>query len=404
MIEFLKNGASKIVAILLALTVLPILSLMKSVPGFLKYASICLILVLVSPFGSINMCNEVLGFIRLPKLLHYFVAIFLFTPLIFVGCTVSYAILIVCMSILTVMLAVQLMVNGIIDGFSGGIPGINMLIQYGLLGVGDLFDDYEPLREMLNGEANPAIGHNFLANVLPTVAQQPVELVEDVSTKPIKELTEQEFAEATALVQKYQTALVPIAPEIKVKFNAFQTYIKQYTHLDRKLKAVQAYLNVGTKENIEDDFGIAQPIETPIMLVKQYRENDTWKTVPGVCHVTDIKALKSILRWEHPDHPKTGEFLLAPTPYKKPNDETTEFETRFTWFRLTPEYCYAEGLGELADWISGLIPELNRSLAEAVIQPLTNPSETAQTLFATTREQNPVSDAPTKVIGSPSNG
>lgn len=165
----------------------------------------------------------------------------------------------------------------------------------------------------------------------------------------------------------------PLSPEEKQQLDALKTLYTQYNDLSKKLEDVRTALVENDKTRIKDEMIAYNEVETPILLVKQYKKEEHWYNVPASSYVTDKESLLHWLK-QNPKHPLLKDLLKKPDTYNK-------METRYIWYELTKEDCSSQELAEAAaqmnDLTQALLPLL--SLQKMNLGPSTAP----QSFFGT---------------------
>ncbi|CAM2842723.1 coiled coil protein [Legionella steigerwaltii] len=155
-----------------------------------------------------------------------------------------------------------------------------------------------------------------------------------------KLLSDIEFKKIDELINLLSLPKEPLRPEIKRKLDVLKTLYTQYKDLTKKLEDVRTALVEGDKSKIKDEMIAYNEVETPILLVKQYKDGEKWHNVPAASYVTDKGSL---LRWLklNPKHTLLKDFLKTPDPYNKK-------ETKYIWYELTKDDCSSQELDEAA--------------------------------------------------------
>ncbi|MFA6302938.1 MAG: hypothetical protein WC627_07380 [Legionella sp.] len=199
---------------------------------------------------------------------------------------------------------------------------------------------------------------NNLVDVV--VPRRPTTLGTEEPQHEINVLSTEEVQNVTALLDSFKEfEKNPLAPEIKGRLNKYRQLVNQYSSLSERLNKLQFALETGSLDDVDDEL-INNGLKNPILVVKQYLSVDgQWKTVPTISHIADRDAL---LNWliRNPTHPITRDIFKSPPDYVVSETETCP--TRYRWFRLTKEYCYAPELGEIADTLRALMQTLPQEL------------------------------------------
>lgn len=187
-----------------------------------------------------------------------------------------------------------------------------------------------------------------------------------------KLLQPNEISSVTHLINEFSKLSVNF--EIKEKLTTLKTRHEQYIHLAQRLDAVQTALKNNTKENIDDELIAYNSVETPILFIKQYQDNEQWHNVPAMSYITDKN---SILEWlkTTATHPINRDEIKNPPKY-------LGHPTQYIWYELTANSCYSQELGagtteirNLYQELSGLIPEVkianqsNQSSSQSMFRP-----------------------------------
>ncbi|KTD71314.1 hypothetical protein [Legionella tucsonensis] len=145
-----------------------------------------------------------------------------------------------------------------------------------------------------------------------------------------------------------------LSPEEKRQLDALKTLYTQYNDLSKKLEDVRTALVNNDKTRIEDEMVAYNEVETPILLVKQYKKKEQWHNVPANSYVTDKESLLHWLK-QNPKHPLNKDLLKKPEAYNK-------METRYIWYELTKEDCSSQELAEAAAQMKDLAQALSSRL------------------------------------------
>ncbi|WP_454785618.1 coiled coil protein [Legionella sp. WA2024007413] len=169
-----------------------------------------------------------------------------------------------------------------------------------------------------------------LSKLLDKTQLQQIEKLINVLTQPKKPLSHQEKQQLESLKKLYM----------------------QYNDLSKKLEEVRVALEQDDKTQIKDEIIAYNEVETPILLVKQYKndQDDKWYNVPANSYVTDKESLLQWLKLK-PRHPLNKDLLKKPDFY---NGMTT----RYIWYVLTLEDCTSQELDEAAAQMSVLVEAL----------------------------------------------
>lgn len=186
-------------------------------------------------------------------------------------------------------------------------------------------------------------------------------------------LNDIELEKINTLIKELTNPKAPLSPEEKQQLDALKTLYTQYNDLSKKLEDVRTALVENDKTRIKDEMIAYNEVETPILLVKQYKKEEHWYNVPASSYVTDKESLLHWLK-QNPKHPLLKDLLKKPDTYNK-------METRYIWYELTKEDCSSQELAEAAaqmnDLTQALLPLL--SLQKMNLGPSTAP----QSFFGT---------------------
>ncbi|PWY57559.1 coiled coil protein [Legionella qingyii] len=161
-----------------------------------------------------------------------------------------------------------------------------------------------------------------------------------------------------ALINELADVKAPLPHEAKQRLDSLKKLSIQYNLLSKKLEEVRTALVNDDKTQIKDELIAYNDVETPILLVKQYK-NETdgkWYNVPANSYVTDKESLLHWLK-ENPRHPLNKDLLKNP-------DQYNGMTTRYIWYVLTIEDCSSQELDEAAAQMS--------ILADALLAVLSN--------------------------------
>lgn len=148
---------------------------------------------------------------------------------------------------------------------------------------------------------------------------------------------------------------LPLDFSTKEKFKLLKTRYDRYIDLNKKLDEVQTALKSSPRGSFEDEIVALEEVEnTPILFVKQYKENNQWMAVHANSYVTEKERLMQWLEI-NATHPLTRDNIKNPSQYNgKP--------TRYIWHELAANDCYSQELGEGAEEIRSLCKQLYATL------------------------------------------
>ncbi|MGL5741466.1 MAG: coiled coil protein [Legionella sp.] len=167
--------------------------------------------------------------------------------------------------------------------------------------------------------------------------------------------SEPELTRIEGLIEELAQVKEPF--QFKEQFEQLKTLRTQYKDLSLKLDKVRSALESNDKSKIEDELIAYNDVETPILLVKQYKDGVHWRNVPAASYVTDKDSLVQWLK-TNPRHPVNKDILKTPQPYNGN-------ETRYNWYELKKDNCSSQELGEAATKMRAFVRELTPSLSEA---------------------------------------
>ncbi|MCW8444863.1 coiled coil protein [Fluoribacter gormanii] len=178
------------------------------------------------------------------------------------------------------------------------------------------------------------------------------------SKKPSLLLDHTQLQRIDKLIKELAELKDPLPHQAKQHLESLKTLYMQYNDLSKKLDEVRTALVKNDKTQIKDEIIAYNDVETPILLVKQYKneKDGKWYNVPANSYVTDKDSLLHWLK-QNPRHPLNKDLLKNPDPY---NGMTT----RYTWYVLTIEECSSQELDEaaaqmsvLADTLLSILPQ-----------------------------------------------
>ncbi|KTD47367.1 coiled coil protein [Legionella rubrilucens] len=91
--------------------------------------------------------------------------------------------------------------------------------------------------------------------------------------------------------------------------------LERHYQLAKNLSDVKKALDNKESLPIEDELFEKMEIERPVLLVKEYLDNNQWRVVPGSTKITDYNSLKTWLN-QNPIIPTTRDSIPSPTPYE----------------------------------------------------------------------------------------
>ncbi|HHT0592481.1 TPA: coiled coil protein [Legionella anisa] len=201
--------------------------------------------------------------------------------------------------------------------------------------------------------------------------------VPDLENKDPREfhtlLNDTELEKISTLIKELSNPQGPLSPEEKKQLDALKTLYTQYNDLSKKLDDVRIALVENDKTRIKDEMIAYNEVETPILLVKQYKKEEQWHNVPASSYVTDKESLLHWLK-QNPKHPLLKDLLKKPDAYNK-------METRYIWYELTKEDCSSQELAEAAVQMNALAQALLPLLSSQKMN--LGPSTVPQSFFGT---------------------
>lgn len=153
-------------------------------------------------------------------------------------------------------------------------------------------------------------------------------------------LSDNELKNIAKLLEHYVKAKTSLPLEKKQQLETMQILFMQYRDLKSKLQEVRLALDIGDKSKIKDELIPFSEVEIPILLIKQYKKDQNWYSVPAASYVTDKESFLTWLK-HNSRHPLNQDPIIKPKPYNK-------METRYIWYELTPSTCFSKELAEAA--------------------------------------------------------
>ncbi|MCE0722434.1 coiled coil protein [Legionella resiliens] len=163
-------------------------------------------------------------------------------------------------------------------------------------------------------------------------------------------LNDIELKKINTLIKNLTNSQDSLSLEEKKRLDALKTLYTQYNDLSKKLEDVRTALVENDKTRIKDEMIAFNEVETPILLVKQYKKEEQWHNVPASSYVTDKESLLHWLK-QNPKHPLNKDTLKKPEYYK-------QMETQYIWYELTKDECTSQELAEIATQMSDLLQML----------------------------------------------
>jgi hypothetical protein len=352
----------RVLAILLGVTVLPLRVLIYNI----WYALVALLLGIGLTVGLPIVLASFLHSMGMPKVLNALLNTFIVFPLIMALSTIALASTAAYLIYNTVVGMFKAVWLGLKNGFLHGMEGFwHTLATQSVLG--DTFSSYLSafsagvgVDELIND--TDFDGFQRVAGDLEDVIVIHKDLdVPDLQSKGPKEatalLTDSESQQIDDVVKQIETSKEPLPQHIKEKLSALRTLFTQYKDLSNKLEMVRAALISNDKSKINDELIAFNDVETPILLVKQYKNEGQWYNVPASSYITDKESLLHWLK-TNPKHPINKDLLKNPLPYN-------QMETKYTWYELTVKDCSSDELVEAAAQMRILSSELRTQLSAA---------------------------------------
>lgn len=259
------------------------------------------------------------------------------------------------------------------------IPPLNLQNRIDVQNIQQLVQNYRLDMNRINNLINNAPRIQDLINNLPrpnsfvipnnlvdvAVPRRPITLGPEEPHHVINVLSTQEVQNVTALLDSFKEfEKNPLAPQIKGHLNKYRQLVSQYSSLSERLNKLQFALETENLDDVDDEL-INNGLKNPILVVKQYLNAEgQWKTVPTISHIADREELLTWLK-RNPTHPTTRDIFKSPPDYEV--SKTEKYATRYRWFHLTKEYCYAPELGEIADTLRKMMQTLPQELGIANI-------------------------------------
>jgi hypothetical protein len=351
----------RILAILLGITVLPLRVFLYNLGCGLTVLLLGTGFILGAPIILASLLNT----IGMPKILNALFSMFIVLPIVMALTTIAFA-----------AVAAFLIYNTVVEMFKAAWHGLKNGFLYGMDGfwhtlstqsvLGDIFASHlraasagVQVEELIND--TDFDGFQRVVGDLEDVIVIHKDLeVPDLQSKGPKGavalLTDDEAQQIDALVKQIETSKEPLAPQIKQKLSALRTLFTQYKDLSTKLEMVRSALVSNDKSKINDELIAFNEVETPILLVKQYKKGEQWSNVPACSYITDKESLLHWLK-TNPKHPVTKDLLKNPEQYN-------QMETKYIWYELTIKDCSSQELVEAAAQMRVLSGELRTQLSE----------------------------------------
>lgn len=142
---------------------------------------------------------------------------------------------------------------------------------------------------------------------------------------------------------------------------------ERYLALKEKIDAVAQGLTASTELGDLDDLNPFGYITTPILLVKEYQVGESWLAVPNMSYITDYDFLR---QWSMHQmiNPLNRDSLLYPPAYAR---ENISYETRYRFYPLNTQQCWAPELNEHAVHIQRVLTQLQPQSTSVVSEHVT---------------------------------
>lgn len=138
--------------------------------------------------------------------------------------------------------------------------------------------------------------------------------------------------------------------------NQLNKLSNRYVLLKKKIDDIQVGLTTGTILEDYDDFNPHGDLHIPILCVKKYNKGEDWLTVPSVSHITDQEFLINWLIHGSVTHPLNRDSFLQPNVYIH---EGVSYPTKYHFYKLSAQHCWAPELNESALEIRALLAQLD---------------------------------------------
>lgn len=344
----------RLLAIFLSVTVLPLRILAFNA----LYALLAIFIGVVATFGLPIILASVFNDMGISKPKNILINTFLIFPLAGVIAASALVTAVVYLAYDTVINSFKSMFQGIKNGFFDGMDGFRRALasQHSLIQDIDVymrafeagvhpneliedvdFDGFQRVR----GELQDVI-----------VVHEDLEVpdLENKGPKTTSLFSDKQIETINKLIAELAQSKDSLSSRVNSQLEDLQIVLSQYKELSKKLEEVRSALRDKDKTRITDEMIAYNEVETPILLVKQYKQGEKWHNVPANSYVTDKQGLLQWLK-TNPKHPLNKDLLKHPEPYDKK-------ETRYIWYELTQDNCSSQELGEAAERITILIKHL----------------------------------------------
>ncbi|MCW8387034.1 coiled coil protein [Fluoribacter dumoffii] len=246
--------------------------------------------------------------------------------------------------LLSTIALVGLMSYLIYDTITNMLGSLWLGFKNGLFGGMDGFFNALDAQPLLNPvpymkSLRSRVNHNPLIVVV-RESLEIAQLQEKEPPCPSELLTDLQLLEIADLIKQLGLDTEVINSDAKLKLEALKTLYTQYEDLQTKLEDVRLALVDDDKSRIKDEMIAYNEVETPVLLVKQYKKAEKWHNVPAASYITDKETLLHLAKI-NPKHPLNNDLIKAPQPYNG-------MESRYIWYELSEHQCSSQELGEAA--------------------------------------------------------
>lgn len=344
----------RLLAIFLGVTVLPLRILAFNA----LYALLAILLGVVATFGLPIILASVFNDMGISKTKNILINTFFIFPLF--GAIAASAIVtaVAYLAYDTVINGFKSMFYGIKNGFFDGMDGF----RQALASQHSVIQDIDVYMRAFEAGVNP----NELINDVDfdgfqrvrgelqdvVVVHEDLEVpdLESRGPKTAPLFSDKQIETINKIIAELAQSKESLSSRVKSQLEDLQIVFSQYKELWKKLEEVRSALRDKDKTRITDEMIAYNEVETPILLVKQYKQGEKWHNVPANSYVTDKQSLLQWLK-TNPKHPLNKDLLKHPEPYDTK-------ETRYIWYELTQDNCSSQELGEAAERINILIKHL----------------------------------------------
>ncbi|MFA6302939.1 MAG: hypothetical protein WC627_07385 [Legionella sp.] len=209
----------------------------------------------------------------------------------------------------------------------------------------------------VNREADGFINPNNLVDV---VVSRPAILDAEGPQYEINLLNPQELKNVHILMGSFKDLEKNVLPaDVKNNLAKYRQLVNRYTSLSERLERLQFGLKSNNLEDIDDEL-VNNGLRNPILVFKQYlNAQGQWKCVPTISHIADREGFSNWLKYR-PIHPITKDNYQTPPDYEI--SKTEKYVTRYQWFNITEDYCYAPELGEIANTLREMMCSLQQEV------------------------------------------